>query len=275
LDKPVKTYLEGVGTEQAPGGACFFAAVPTTSGTGSEATKNAVLSTVGPDGFKKSLRHEDYIPKAAVLDPELTVTCPPGVTAASGLDALTQLIEAYVSVKSNQMIEILSREGISAAGRTLERAVREGSSIEAREGMVYAAFLSGVCLANVGLGVVHGIASPAGALRRVPHGAVCGLLLPGSIEMTCRIAGENHPVVKKYSEICVQFTGYDSDSHPENAAFLVSKIREIIKLGGIPSLKEYGFTSRDAEVIAEKSGLKNHPVHLDTGSIAALIKDAL
>ncbi|MFP4383874.1 MAG: iron-containing alcohol dehydrogenase [Spirochaetia bacterium] len=275
MDKPVKTYLEGVGSEQPPGDACFFAAVPTTSGTGSEATKNAVLSTVGPDGFKKSLRHEDYIPGAAFLDPELTASCPPGVTAASGLDALTQLIEAYVSVKSNRLTDMLSRDGITAAGKSLERAVREGSSIDARAGMAYAAFISGVCLANAGLGVVHGIASPAGALRPVPHGTVCGLLLPGSIEMTCREAGNCHPAVKKYSEASVLFTGLDSGSDLENCELLVSKIREIIRLGGLSSLRDYGFSNRDAELIAEKSSLKNHPVHLDTGLITELIKEAL
>jgi alcohol dehydrogenase len=174
----VLDYLEDVGTRTPSGRRLTLFEAPTTAGTGSEATKNAVISRPGPGGFKKSLRHEAYVCDAAVLDPELSISCPPAQTAYSGLDAVTQLIEAFVSVKASPFTDALALQGLRYAGRFLERAVRAGETDgEARAGMAYAAYLSGVALANAGLGAVHGLAGSLGGLSEAPHGALCSTLL--------------------------------------------------------------------------------------------------
>ena len=177
LSDGIINYLEGVELNP-PGSTVSFIAVPTTAGTGSEATKNAVISSIGESGFKKSLRHDNFIPDIAVIDPQLMLSCPETLTAACGLDAIAQLLESYVSSKSNPITDALAFDALTKAIPAFEVAVKDGhKNLEARASMAYGALISGITLANAGLGIVHGFASPIGGFFDIPHGVVCGTLL--------------------------------------------------------------------------------------------------
>ncbi|MCG8344086.1 MAG: iron-containing alcohol dehydrogenase, partial [Chlorobiales bacterium] len=177
--EPVERFIEGQPEYRAHDGMKVpFIAVPTTSGTGSEATNNAVISRTGPGGYKRSLRHYAFVPEAAVIDPELTLTMPSELTAASGMDAFTQLLEALVSPYGSPYTEAVALSGIEHFSRCFERACYNGAEdIDARSGMAYASFLSGIALANAGLGIVHGFASSIGGYVDIPHGQLCATLL--------------------------------------------------------------------------------------------------
>ena len=183
----IKDYLEGVGRgfkiveDPLP-----VLAIPTTAGTGCEATKNAVISSYDPP-FKKSIRDERMVPTIALLDPELTVSCPASVTAASGMDAITQLFESYISLKANPIPRALAMQGLKMGVPAIAEAVHNGSSRNAREAMAHAAMLSGMCLANSGLGMAHGVAPALGVHCRVPHGAACALMLPVALKTNSRV----------------------------------------------------------------------------------------
>ena len=179
----VRDFLEGVGTgaaikkEPLP-----IIAIPTTAGTGAEATKNAVISVSEPF-VKKSLRHKNMMPKVALVDPELTMFCSPAVTAASGIDALTQLIESFISRKAKPIPQALAIEGLGLIWNSLEAAYKEPQNRDAREKVSHAALLSGMCLANSGLGMAHGVAAALGAEHRVAHGIACGCMLPIALKV--------------------------------------------------------------------------------------------
>ena len=179
----VKDYLENVGRElkiiEPP---LPVLAMPTTAGTGAEATKNAVISSYHPP-FKKSLRNEQLVPRIALVDPELTVSVPPEVTAASGMDAITQLIESYISRKAQPLPQALAVQGLKLAVPAIAEAVADGTSRPAREKMAHAALLSGMSLANSGLGMAHGVAAALGIHCRVPHGVACALMLPTALRV--------------------------------------------------------------------------------------------
>jgi alcohol dehydrogenase class IV len=201
-EEPVAGYLEGIGGKSHPGTKLPFVAVPTTAGTGSEATKNAVIRSVA-HGVKRSLRHDNFVPDAAIVDPSLTATCPPDVAAFCGMDAFTQLLESYVSVKASPVTDALVESGMEYAVRCLGPLSRYRAGDEEREGMSYAALLSGIALANAGLGIVHALAANIGGRVNIPHGAVCAALLAHATEVSVRALrsrAPGHPSLDKYAK---------------------------------------------------------------------------
>jgi alcohol dehydrogenase class IV len=273
----VMDFLEGVGTgirhsgEKVP-----FIAVPTTAGTGSEATANAVLSRIGPDGFKKSLRHDNFVPDIAIIDPELMLTCPPAVTAACGMDAFTQLLESYVSTKANPLTDALAFSGIRFVRDSLVEAYVNGSqSVEARAGMAYAAYISGITLANAGLGIVHGIASAVGGYYDMPHGVICGTLIGPATRLTVNklrtLGSEGERHLRKYAEIGALLSVNDSPDINRSCDHLVKKIGEWTEMLNIPHLKDFHIPASDIEKIIDGSGNKNNPAKLDREEIRQIL----
>ncbi len=258
-------YLEGIGVKQYNGRKIPFIAVPTTSGTGSEATKNAVLSRVGPGGFKKSLRHERLVPDIAVVDPLFTVSCPAALTAATGMDAFTQLLESYVSTSATPLTDAIAFSGLEAVARSLKKTVEDGQSLEARADMAYASLVSGIALANAGLGLVHGFASAIGGLFPIPHGVVCGTLMAPCMEFTVRrllVDHPEHPAIKKFADTGKLFA---PPGRKDQRYYCESLIETLYRLSAqleIPGLNSYGVTESDINPILAETGNKNNPVKL-------------
>lgn len=280
LDEPVADYLEGVGSKTHPGTTLPLIAVPTTAGTGSEATKNAVISEVGPEGYKKSLRHENFIPAYAVLDPELSLSCPPEVTAACGMDALTQLIESYVSIKANAMTDALALTGIERCAASLVPAVTSSKGeVVVRGSMALAAYFSGVCLANAGLGVVHGLASTIGGKIEIPHGVVCGSLLAPACYVTVdklrHTDNDPHGSLARYARIGGVLAGTDGTDTKRDTDLLLEKLEQLVYQLGIPKLGVYGLNESDIEAISRESGTKNNPGDLGVQDIEQIIRARL
>jgi len=276
----VSDYLEGVGTKTHDGVKVPFVAVPTTAGTGSEATKNAVLSRVGPGGFKRSLRHDGLVPDAAVIDPELTLSCPAPVTAASGMDAFCQLLEAYVSVKANPMTDALALSGLQYASRNLLPACTDGASdIEVRAGMSYAALLSGMALANAGLGIVHGLASAIGGLFDIPHGVICGTLLAPAVRTTVgklrELGEEGGRFLEKYARVGEMVTGESGRGAGWYCDALADELERWTGFLGLPSLGGYGVSKADVDGILDGTANKNNPVQLEREDIRRIVEARL
>ncbi|MCP4022761.1 MAG: iron-containing alcohol dehydrogenase, partial [Desulfobacteraceae bacterium] len=199
-------YLEGIGSKKHDGKKISFIAVPTTAGTGSEATKNAVISEVGRNGFKKSLRHDNFIPDIAIIDPALTLGCPENITAACGMDALTQLIESLVSTKASIITDSLVLGALQILGDSLIRSLKNPNDISIREKISYASYISGLALANAGLGVVHGFASVIGGILNIPHGVICGTLLAQVVRQTVETlisTDPDSPALHKYARVAI------------------------------------------------------------------------
>lgn len=266
VKQPVEKYLEGVGDGRVhPGEKVPFIAVPTTAGTGSEATKNAVISRVGVKGYKKSLRHNNFIPDIALVDPELTIRCPDNITAWSGMDAFTQLLESYLSTNANPMTDGIALSGLDMVSKYLERAVNDGTDLEARSGMAYAALCSGITLANAGLGVVHGYASSIGGRYNIPHGLICASLMGVSNEITLNKlikTDANDPALKKYAVIGKLFYGSIERDDIFYAESLINKIHDLSLTFQLPKLRQYGFEDDQIERIALETSSKFNPVRL-------------
>jgi alcohol dehydrogenase class IV len=267
-------YLEGVGSKESDGSKVPFIAVPTTSGTGSEATKNAVISMVGANGFKRSLRHDNFVPDIAIVDPELTLNCPPDITAASGMDCFTQLTEAYLSDKSNQYTDAFAFEGLKAVKSSLVQCVTDGSDIEVRTGMSFAALTSGICLANAGLGVVHGFASSIGARFHIPHGFICGTLMAVSNELNVsmlRKSGKNPEALKKYAKLGELFLDVENKTDDYYIDGFIAYLQKITSELRLPGLKAEGVKEEDIEEICRSTDCKNNPVKLSKDDLMEIL----
>ncbi len=271
-------YLEVIGRGRPlahPAAPCI--AVPTTAGTGSEVTRNAVLSSA-LHRVKVSLRSPHLLPRIALVDPELTYDLPPSITAATGLDALTQLIEPYVSARANPMTDAFCREGIHRAARSLQRAVEQGHDVGAREEMSLASLLGGLALANAGLGAVHGLAAPIGGSFHAPHGAVCAALLPQVIEANLAALHARtplHPSLDRYHEVARIVTGRTDAA----ASDLTRWVRALVLAVKIPRLATYGITAGNFAALAKaasaSSSMKANPVTLTEAELCEIVSAAL
>lgn len=271
-------YLEVIGKGQPLASAPFpFIAVPTTAGTGSEVTRNAVLGSPG-HGVKVSLRSPLMLPRVAIVDPELTRSLPPGITASTGLDALTQLIEPYVSSRANPMTDNFCLDGISRAAASLLRAYKNGDDGEARTSMSWASLLGGLALANAGLGAVHGFAAPIGGMFEAPHGAVCAALLPAGMRVNIDALRERDPqsrALERYVTIARILTGTPGAAAEDGADWVEALAKQL----AIPTLAAYGIGSRDVPRLVEKAGhassMKANPISLTPAELARVIERSL
>lgn len=266
IDIDVTEYLEGVGTCMPDGRKIPFIAVPTTSGTGSEVTSNAVISRVGSSGFKKSLRHSNYIPNAVVVDPELTLDCPAPVTINCSLDALSQLVESYLSDKASRFTDDIALGALERIRGSLMKVCRGQASIEDRSNMSYGAMISGITLTSAGLGAVHGFASVIGGMFSIPHGVVCGTLMAEANRLTLqrlRDVGESSAALEKYGRLGKLFSRVEGRSREYYQDSFIRYLQAITDELQVPPLSKFGITIDDLAGIAEKSGCKNNPVMLD------------
>jgi len=275
---PVKDYLEGVGDQDHPGTKIPFIAVPTTSGTGSEATKNAVISQIGKGGFKKSLRHDNFVPDIAIVDPGLTLQCPKNITAASGMDCFTQLVESFLSDKSNEYTDALATEGLYAIKKSLYQSYVRGQDPEARTGMSFAALTSGICLANAGLGVVHGFASSIGGMYPIPHGLICGkLMAPANATNVRELRKDpgNLNALKKYARLGKIFLDEEGKSDDYYIDGFIEYLNNLTDELQIPGLKDYGIQEKDVSRICSTTDNKNNPVRLDMEDMTEILERRL
>jgi len=274
----VMDYLEGVGPEKPyRGPAVPFIAVPTTAGTGSEATKNAVLSIHGPDGFKKSFRDDQLVPAYALIDPDLLASCSAELVAADGMDALTQLLESYVSLRANPLTDALALKGLEAARDSLLPLYRSRDDAAARSGMAYASLSSGITLAQTGLGSVHGLASPLGAFYPIPHGVVCGTLVSAAtrINIDAMQAREpDNPALDKYARIAALLCRGSFRTHEAAWEALVSLLENWSVEMKLPKLDTWGISSSDFPHIiahARGSSMKTNPIVLTDDEISQVL----
>ncbi len=253
-----------------------FIAVPTTAGTGSEVTRNAVLGST-EDGVKVSLRSPLMLPQVAVVDPELTYALPAEVTAYTGLDALTQLIEPYVSSRANPLVDAICVEGIRRVAGALRRAYHDGADKDARRDMAMASLFGGLALANAGLGVVHGFAAPLGGQWKAPHGALCAALLPHG--MTANVAALRaraplHPALEHYDVIARLLTGRSDASVEDGIDWVRAHCAEL----KIPGLRAWGITEADLPGVVEKaakaSSMQANPLPLTQEELMAVASSA-
>ena len=274
----VMDHLEGVGPERPYlGPATPFIAVPTTAGTGAEATKNAVLSQTGRHGFKKSFRDEKLVAEHALVDPDLLATCPPPIIAANGMDALTQLLESYVSTRAAPFTDSLAWGGMKAARDGLLALYADAGDEQARERMAYAAMVSGVTLAQAGLGSVHGLAAPLGAFFPIPHGAACGALVAAATRLNIESLREREPrspALEKYAQVGRLLARESGLDQTEAHEALVSTLERWTDALNLPRLGHYGIARADIpRIVAQSRGssMQTNPLRLDDAEIEAIL----
>lgn len=275
---PVERFIEGCSDFLWHDGRKVpFLAVPTTSGTGSEATSNAVLSRIGKEGFKRSLRHRTFVPEVALIDPELLCSPPKSLTVASGMDAVTQLLESYVSPSASPFTDVLALQGLRCFSRSFPAACSTGSSDPAvRADLAYAAFLSGITLCNAGLGIVHGLASSLGGRYDIPHGVLCATLLAEATEENIRqlrrsSSGSAALALRKYADAGRLLSGRSCADDKQGCSLLVATLREWSRTFDVPTLGAYGVLPEAVSGIVSVTRSKNNPVDLDAASIERIL----
>jgi len=281
----VLDHLEGIGRDMPyQGPATPYIAVPTTAGTGSEATKNAVLSVLGEDGYKKSFRDDKLVAQVALVDPELLATCPPEVIAANGMDAFTQLLESYVSLNASPFTDALALSGMAAVRDGFFAAYAGGDSEQAwrgRAGMAYGSLLSGITLAQAGLGSVHGLASPLGAYFPIPHGVVCGTLVATATAVNIRALVERapqSPALGKYAEAGRLLARAPTLSDAQAHRRLTETLHEWTERLRLRRLGAYGVEERYFPKIvanARGSSMKTNPLALTDAEIGEVVRARL
>ena len=273
----VLDYLEVIGRgKQLTKPSLPFIAIPTTAGTGAEVTRNAVIGS--PEHrAKASLRSPHMLPRVAVVDPELTLALPPSVTATSGMDALTQLIEPFVCARANPLTDALCREGIPRVARSLQAAFENGTSREAREDMALGSLFGGLALSNAGLGAVHGFANPIGGMFSAPHGGICAALLPHVMEANLNAARRQSGshIESRYAEVAQMLTGNAGAKAEDGVAWT----KQLVTTLRIPTLKTYGIRESALDEIVIKSqnasSMKANPVALAPDDLREILVRAL
>ena len=276
--EPLVEYLEVVGRARPLDERSVpTIAIPTTAGTGAEVTRNAVLM-VEDRRVKVSLRSASMLPAVAIVDPELTYSLPPGVTASTGLDALTQCLEPFVSPKGNPISDAVAREGLRRAGGALRRAVRDGGDVEARRDMAMASLCGGLALANAKLGAVHGFAAPLGGMFPVPHGVACARLLAPVAAANVRALRERLPASRalvRYEEVARMLTGRADALAEDGVEWLAALVEEL----EVPRLGAYGVREADLGGMVEQakraSSMQGNPVALSDEELAAALGAAV
>lgn len=283
LTDSVQDYLEGVGSDKAyEGPALPWIAVPTTAGTGSEVTRNAVISRHGPDGFKKSFRDERLIARLALVDPDLLLGCPLPQLAANGMDALTQLLESYISSRANPLSRALAWSGMEHFRQGFPRLWDSaGEDAEARSATALASLLSGLCLANTGLGAVHGLAAPLGAIRPIPHGVACGSLLAATVALNCQALSErapDSPNLNDLAQLGRLLSGRDLPDPVQARQALVEQLEQWSEQWRIPRLGQFGLLAEDIPWVvarARGSSMQTNPIYLEDRELSELLQQRL
>lgn len=274
----ITDFLEGIGTKEHPGTKIPFIAMPTTAGTGSEATKNAVISRLGKTGFKRSLRHDNLVPDIAIVDPELTYHCPAEITASSGMDCYTQLVESFLSDKASPFTDSMALDGIQSLLKSLPRAYQWGQDIDARSGMSYAALLSGICLANAGLGTVHGFASSLGGWFNIPHGVVCGSLMASTNRVSLNeLKNKNVAAIalSKYVQLGKLVSSSQDKSDDYYQESFIQHLYEWTDKFKLSKLGKYGVIPEDIDKIAALTDNKNNPIPLKPEQLCEILKERI
>lgn len=254
-----------------------YIAIPTTAGTGAEVTKNAVLGSTEHE-VKVSLRHPLMLPKVALIDPELTLTLPPHITAFTGMDALTQLIESFTTPLANPITDAFCRDGIPRVGRSLQIAYQHGDDLSARTDMALGSLLGGLALANAKLGAVHGFAGVFGGMFDAPHGAICAQLLPYTTQTNIQAMRQRepaNPALGCYNEVACLVL----DNRYATADDLITWLFALAEDFKIPGLRSYGFGKYDFPLLIERSAqsssMKGNPIRLNTEEMEEILKGAL
>lgn len=270
-------YLEVIGKGKSLANPPLpFIAIPTTAGTGAEVTRNSVIKSPSHN-VKVSLRSELMYPDFAVIDPSLTLSMPPEITASTGVDALTHLLETFVSDQANPFIDMYCREGMKRISQSLRNAYYNGNDLKAREDMLMASMLGGMALANVKLGAVHGFAGPMGGMFPIPHGAICACLLPAVMEINIKeISAQNlQNYLQKYDELAKILTGNPDANSAEGIAWIKKLVADL----AIPKLSDYGLQkSSYPELVAKAkkaSSMKGNPVVLNDESLTAILEKSM